>query len=204
VKILIHDPKPDRLVAWLAQVDRPTNTCHIANTAVQARFMLMSDPYDLVLLDVSDGGTSADELGRIAAQNNPTCKVVDLPPFAGTDGFDRSEMAAGAADAPEHAPDLLEEQAEAPRLRPKWRQFRRSSGAVAEGASGVKWRSFRRQVAKMPIKAPERPVLPEPLQAPREPVLVLPPRKPAEPVDTAVPAGLSVGRNLRQRVAEGA
>ena len=83
MKVLIQDSRPDRLIAWLSQVQRPGRICHLANTAHQAQLMLLSDPYDLVLLEATEAEACATQLGELALQRNPDCRIVDLPEVVG-------------------------------------------------------------------------------------------------------------------------
>ena len=137
LKVLIQDSRPDRLVAWLTQVQRPGRTCHLANTAHQAQIMLLSDPYDLVMLEVTRAQAGTTPLGALALQRNPDCRIVDLPE---------------TIDAPAETPKAVQ-----------WRKFRAARGRVVTEASGVTWRAFRSQVADR-AEEDRRAAAPEPTQ----------------------------------------
>ncbi|MEM6609907.1 MAG: hypothetical protein AAF689_15175 [Pseudomonadota bacterium] len=148
MKILILDREPARLAAWLTQISRPGRTCHLANTAEQARYMLMSDPYDLVCLEPSEAPGSDDDLSRVAAMRNPSCRVIDLPYAVGLDGL-RASNPAKDQQEPATVPS-----SETDKGRPKWRRLGNFSvpetAAMNDPDGGdIRWRAFR---MKKPVR----------------------------------------------------
>lgn len=133
MKVLIQDTKPDRLAAWLSQVSRPDRVCHLANTADQARYLLMHDPYDIVLLERARPDARSDDLIDLARRGNPDCRILDLP----------QELSARAV-VPEIAPRTAVV---------RWRKMGAPSQKTVTEANGVRWRVFRR-IADANIEPP--------------------------------------------------
>lgn len=184
MKVLIQDSAPDRLVAWLAQIHRPGRVCHVANTREQARFMLLSDTYDMVLLELPAEGACQSEFVTLAQTRNPECRVVDLPEMVGMGEKTAppTEDVAPVASQPEDLSVAQPAASEAPLVAKTpevvWRPIGARTGTVRKEGSGVTWRSFRRRADVEPPSPRPQPVAQpaaEVRQAPSAPQLTLPP-----------------------------
>lgn len=137
MQILIMDRDPSRLAAWHKHMGRPGRTCHLAKSTEEARNLLMSDPFDLVILEPG----AAAELTGVAALHNPRCQVVDLP---------------------SRRDDIARQQQPNPQ---KWRRMGMvgdTKAVQAKQDGPVKWRAFRRigtwHVTDAQLTATDRPV----------------------------------------------
>lgn len=78
MKTLILEEDPVRARSWVATYGGADQCCHHAQSAAQARLMLIAARYDRLCLRLSEQGGATHALLSVARAVNPDCEIVDL------------------------------------------------------------------------------------------------------------------------------
>ena len=89
MKVLVVEDDPNLRALWGALIDKAGHTAHLVETEPDAREALMSEPYDLVLLDLYLGEKDGVSVANFATYLNPRCRVVVI---TGTSLYSKGEL----------------------------------------------------------------------------------------------------------------
>ena len=89
MKVLVVEDDPNLRALWGAVIHQAGYAAQLVDTEAEARAMLMSEPFDLVLLDLFLGETEGGAVASFATRLNPACKVVII---TGTAVYGKAEL----------------------------------------------------------------------------------------------------------------
>jgi DNA-binding NtrC family response regulator len=93
LRVLVVEDDPNLRALWGAVIERAGHKARLVETEPAARDMLMTEPFDLVLLDLFLGETDGASVANFATHLNPSCKVVVV---TGTSLYPNGELFAMA------------------------------------------------------------------------------------------------------------
>lgn len=93
MKVLVVEDDPNLRALWGAVIEREGHLAHLVEAEGPARDRLMSEGYDLVLLDLFLGERDGLSVASFATYLNPTCRVVVI---TGTSLYPKGELFAMA------------------------------------------------------------------------------------------------------------
>ncbi len=89
LKVLVVEDDPNLRALWGAVIQRAGHAARQVETEPAARELLMSEAFDVVLLDLFLGETDAVSVASFASYLNPACKVVVI---TGTSLYSKGEL----------------------------------------------------------------------------------------------------------------
>ena len=89
MKVLVVEDDPNLRALWGAVIEQAGYEALLVETEPAAREMLISRPFDLVLLDLFLGETEGISVATFATHLNPACKVVVI---TGTAVYGKQEL----------------------------------------------------------------------------------------------------------------
>ena len=89
MNILIVEDDPNLRLLWDQEFSSTGHRVVSASTAIDARAALLSEPFDMVLVDLYLGKAAGQSLADLAASSNGTCRVVMI---TGTSSYTCCEL----------------------------------------------------------------------------------------------------------------
>lgn len=89
LKVLVVEDDPNLRALWGAVIERAGYMARLVETEPEAREMLITEPFDLVLLDLFLGENEGTSVANFATHLNPACKVVVI---TGTALYSKGEL----------------------------------------------------------------------------------------------------------------